>query len=900
MKPFSFFLRFLTIAGSSLLIISGDTVTAEPKPEQSALPSLFLPGPVPNDKGAWNVKNLGPVGIGMDLKSPDLTMVVSNVEKGSPAELTGKFKIGQVIESINGQTLAGRAARETLGDIITEAEATDGKMSFKIQGEGDVVVTIPVMGRYSKTWPLNCPKSDKIVRNLADLLAKREKPTWGSVIFMLSTGEEKDLEVVRGWMDDVQIGSKSINWHRGYMSYGVCEYYLRTGDAKVLPMIKEACDELKKNIYNGGWGARDVPAHFTYSTGSGQVHASGAHCLNLLLMARLCGVEVDNDTLQEALTQFYRFAGHGNVAYGEGTPEGGFRDNGKTSAMALGMTAAALLTPDGEKSVYAKARDNSSMKAFYATNWFHAAHTGGGMGEIWHHTAVSQMHEKRPIPYRSYMDTRRWLMDLSRRFDGSIGIGGMTDRYDVSVTESDMDFGTFFALTYTLPRKHLQLFGAPRSKFAKNYQLPPRPWGNAADDQFHSIEPLDDSLLSMKDLLNENVPDDASLAVITRLADPKTPDTVVMKYLHHPEYDLRVEAIKAVVNRGKYELIIPLLESDDPRLRNLGILSITGMFKGKGIPNDQLKPEIISLVERIIENKEESWWVTIDAISALGRFDKAIIAKHRDRLLDLMDHRECTYTKTAAIKTLALICAEPDQYKILLPRLVDATMKIWNNASAQTLTSEIGKALSTASPEVKAFAESVVKKAYNGIPDQLIAKSGAVLNRASQTMRIYTTEMLKHTPGGSEFIRFLPKKTFKFGLSSDEKDMYVYKNFVPAPQFVGKWRLLTGRWEITIPDDLLGKTIVQANKEIEAQKQLSGRSAYRPNYLILEDGGTVQRDTNRFWSGDMLVHNNEVEARRMEARKLDGIDYLLVERGGFPDEPDPKAGYGWWIYIKEP
>jgi hypothetical protein len=57
--------------------------------------------------------------------------------------------------------------------------------------------------------------------------------------------------------------------------------------------------------------------------------------------------------------------------------------------------------------VYAKARDNSAMKAFYATNWFHAAHIGGGMGEIRHHAAISQMREKCPIPYRSYLDTRR-------------------------------------------------------------------------------------------------------------------------------------------------------------------------------------------------------------------------------------------------------------------------------------------------------------------------------------------------------------------------------------------------------------------------------------------------------------------------------------------------------------
>lgn len=54
-------------------------------------------------------------------------------------------------------------------------------------------MNIPVMGSYSATWPLNCPKSDKIVRNLADLLAKQENPGWGAARFLLSMGAEKDL-----------------------------------------------------------------------------------------------------------------------------------------------------------------------------------------------------------------------------------------------------------------------------------------------------------------------------------------------------------------------------------------------------------------------------------------------------------------------------------------------------------------------------------------------------------------------------------------------------------------------------------------------------------------------------------------------------------------------------------
>ena len=220
---------------------------------------IFNPYPQPDSKKPWNVKNLGPVGIGIDLKAPGFTMVVSNVEEGSPADKTGKFKKGQIIESINGQVLKDRDPRIILGDIITEAEATDGKVSFQIKGEREVAVEIPVMGSYSETWPLNCPKSDKIVRQLADLHANLEKPSWGSVLFMLSTGEEKDLDVVKRWMKDYEVGEE-MHWYIGFSGPGICEYYLRTGDESVLPKIKKMADILKKNIYNGGWSGRGAPA----------------------------------------------------------------------------------------------------------------------------------------------------------------------------------------------------------------------------------------------------------------------------------------------------------------------------------------------------------------------------------------------------------------------------------------------------------------------------------------------------------------------------------------------------------------------------------------------------------------------------------------------------------------
>jgi hypothetical protein len=882
---------------------------ATPAPQAAYYPPgkqpIFNPFPNVTDRGPWLVRNFGPVGIGINLIRPGMTMQVHNVEPGSPAEATGKLKKGQVIESINGVVLAKEDPRIILGDIITEAEAKDGKVVLKITDLGDVTVTIPVMGRYSKTWPMNCPKSDKIVRQLADLLAKDAEPKWGSVIFLLSTGEEKDLDVVRRWMKGVEtIGG--LNWEKGYKGPGLCEYYLRTGDQSVLPVIKKMTEELKVHMYSGGWSGRGAPAAFTYSTGSGQLHAAGVHCMTFLVMAKLCGVEVDTYMFDETFKQFYRFAGHGNVAYGNGLPEGGFRDNGKTSGLALTMAAAAMVDPAGEQSVYAKARDNSAMKAFYATNWFHAAHTGGGMGEIWHHAAISQMREKRPVPYRSYLDTRRWVMDLSRRFDGSIGIAGMDDRYDRSTTEDRMDWGTFFALTYTYPRKQLQLFGAPRSKWAKAAPLP-RPWGNAADDVFHSIDPIPGGPLTLEDLKNETVEIGASIAVFNAIGSPSATDQTLLRYLHHPEYDLRSSTMDQVVKRGKTDMVVQLLTSSDPRLRQAGLLALTGMFKGNALPREKVTSEMDALVVKILNDPNESWWGSLHAIEALARTTPELIAQNRERLLELMEY-DCTWIQTAAVCTLAKICTQPEHYKILLPVLVKKAVSFRVDSASGRSTRALADAMKTAGPEVKAFADPLLKETFAAMPDVLREPyTKAVLGGGAQTVRSRLATILQLVPGGEDFVKELPRTTLASYKSGKDSDMYSYSGkFTPNPKVIGTWA-----WAVYPQPNNPSEIEPRINAFLKSKAAKPGAKIEKPKDVIqLIEGGKVAKSkffSGYFWSGDMLIGLNADQALKVEVRTMGGRDFLLIERGGFNAPPDsdevkviPKDWHcGYHVYVRE-
>ena len=195
--------------------------------------------PFPQEQPARSpvmIDRFGPVGVGIDLTLPAFGMKLKNVEKGSPAEATGKLKPGQIIESINGQTLKDIDPRIILGAIITRAEATDGIVRFEVKDDPnavatEVVVKIPVLGAYSATWPLNCAKSDKIVRGVADYLAKSGNHACNGtdlgLLFMLSTGEGKDLDVARGWVKEVVANYKDVGftglhaWNTGYSGSGL-------------------------------------------------------------------------------------------------------------------------------------------------------------------------------------------------------------------------------------------------------------------------------------------------------------------------------------------------------------------------------------------------------------------------------------------------------------------------------------------------------------------------------------------------------------------------------------------------------------------------------------------------------------------------------------------------------
>ena len=101
-------------------------------------------------------------------------VIVTGIEKDSFA--FGKIQKDDVIVSAGGLKLASPDPRVVLGDAITQAESKDGEMKKTVRRSGkevDVTLNLEVMGSYSKTWPLNCDKTNEIVDAAISDIIKR-------------------------------------------------------------------------------------------------------------------------------------------------------------------------------------------------------------------------------------------------------------------------------------------------------------------------------------------------------------------------------------------------------------------------------------------------------------------------------------------------------------------------------------------------------------------------------------------------------------------------------------------------------------------------------------------------------------------------------------------------------
>jgi hypothetical protein len=729
-------------------------------------PGLFSTRP-DETKSVSTVDRFGAVGIGIALHQPPFVMKVKNVEEGSPAAAAGGLANGMVIETINGRKLADIDPRIQLGKILAEAEATDGKVRLLVRDDKpgatatEVVVTIPVLGRYSNTWPLDCPKSERIVRCFADYLAQpKSNQGFGNVgmLFLLSTGEEKDLAPVRAWVHSLA-GRKPSQyaWHLGYGGIPLCEYYLRTGDDAALPVIEAWVAAAKKGEYLDAWAGRGGVTKVSY--GNGHLNAGGTAVVTFLLLAKECGVNVDESLLYRTLVHFFRFAGRGVNPYGDDRPETSFVDNGKNGNLAFAMAAAASLTPEGEQSIFARARDVAAMSSFYTTTFMLHGHTGGGIGEIWRSAAMGLLHDKKPKQYREFMDGRQWHYDLSRRFDGSFGILGGAG-YDKE------EWGAGYALTYTIPRKTLRITGAA-SPYAKPYALPPRPWGTAADDAFESLEPAAMPNGSRQDVSGETLAKDSAKPLIMRLNAGPVSDDEVRELVHHPEYLIRHMAANHAAGLTfdymfpkpgpavRVELLKEFRRSSDPRVRNAGFRGTLKAFDASAPWAQEAFDDAIAK----LADTDESWFVKDAALALVALGTPDMIAPHVDLIVPYLAHQE-QWLQNGALTALVPVVADERCYAKVLPPVGNLlrTCERWSTTAGPAR--RIRERLADASPKVRDLAATTIEGAYSGYAGVKIWAGGQNITSVYDSHLELLAETLSGVPGGYDILYDVAKKRY--------------------------------------------------------------------------------------------------------------------------------------------
>ena len=611
----------------------------------------------PNPNGEYD---LGPIGVSgiMARIYKGVAVTVEETQPNTPAH--GKFNKGDIIIGVNGTQLKGKNPLVILGTALTKAESIDGMLVFDVKPGKDaavkkVTLKIPVLGGYSKTFPLSCAKSNKIIKQAAEFYSGKDRLKGEgfnnalACLFLLSTGDDKYVPRVKEYIS--QLGRGDHTWYNGYNGVAVAEYYLRTGDRSVLPLLQHYCDNARdRQAYGVGWGHWGYGVNPGYEAGGGMQHSAGNQVLLTLALGKMCGVDVDDKTLLGALKHWYRFAGHGAIPLADQRYWSMFRSAGRDGATAAVMQIASQAK--GDVAIYKQAHEYLSMSAL--TSWPERQYN---WEVIWHGISGANMLAYNPALYHRTMQRFRWNYDLARQVSGAFY--GHVDHASMDGDEA----GVSLALALTAPLKNLAIQGAPRSKYAKDFTLPKHLWGTEADRAFLSAKhhqgfykfgKEDEIHIPFRQL---------PLKLSYSPGDVKNlPLNTMLKNVRHARCAVRMGAAKALCMNQQFGELEKLLQDPDPRLRRAaldGINDCKPWFLEIPIGRNALKaeeytPAMTVAITKILSDPKEAWFVKDAALMALHHAPIELIKENMPNILPWTTHDDWWLRESAFLALMGL------------------------------------------------------------------------------------------------------------------------------------------------------------------------------------------------------------------------------------------------------
>ncbi len=499
--------QFTAIACSSLLISLSVPLMAQVAYEGRE-PWSQRAGSGPDAKVPGWFYHLGLTGIRAELVAdhPKALLVKYVIPKtpGSKA-----IKVGDLIVGAGGKLFQhphrngyGMEIFGADGPVAELAEALEtcqgksgtGKLPLMVKrGKEAINVDLDIgrtYGSYAATYPADCPKSEKILKELLDYISKHqdEEGSFGdpvhntfSALALLGSGEERYLPAVernlRYLCKSIRETGKEdrkyglMNWTYMGTAIVLSEYFLITKKAWVLPELETIRDLLEAGQYlnmsqidpkakeshpddypkgpaqaHGGWGHN--PGFEGYGP-IAMLTAQGA--LSYSLMQR-CGIKIDRTRLDAAYKFLKKGTGKNGYLWYADSPGGepdDWADMGRTGAAGI----ANFLSPYADGDYRKQSLLHSKVIGEHPQS-FPDTHGSPPMGMAY--TALAANIE--PANFRKLMDANRWWFTMAQCNDGTFYYQPNRDNagYD---SEARMTASSVVAFIYTIPKRSLVITG---------------------------------------------------------------------------------------------------------------------------------------------------------------------------------------------------------------------------------------------------------------------------------------------------------------------------------------------------------------------------------------------------------------------------------------------------------